>query len=47
LQLGYFAQAAGQPARARHYYELVLRSPKHEYKNSTDAKAKVALRTLK
>ncbi len=47
LQLGYFAQAAGQPARARQYYELVLKSPRHEYKNSTDAKAKVALRTLK
>ena len=47
LQLGYFAQTAGQPARARQYYELVLQSPKHEYKNSTDAKAKVALRTLR
>lgn len=47
LQLGYFAQAAGQTARARQYFELVLHSPKHEYKNSSDAKARVALRGLK
>ncbi|WP_375418810.1 tol-pal system YbgF family protein [uncultured Hymenobacter sp.] len=47
LQLGYLAQAAGQPARARQYFETVLHSPRHEYKNSTDAKAKVALRGLK
>ena len=47
LQLGYLARAAGQPARARQYFEMVLHSPKHEYKNSTDAKAKVALRGLK
>jgi hypothetical protein len=47
LQLGYFALSAGQPARAQQYFEMVLHSPKHEYKNSTDAKAKVALRGLK
>ncbi|MFD1468615.1 DUF3808 domain-containing protein [Hymenobacter caeli] len=46
LELGYLARAAGQRAQARAYFEQALRSPGHEYKNSTDAKAKLALRGL-
>jgi len=46
LELGYLARAAGQRPQARAYFEQVLHSPKHEYKNSTDAKAKLALRGL-
>ncbi|MGI4886411.1 MAG: hypothetical protein ACRYFR_15755 [Janthinobacterium lividum] len=46
LELGYLARAAGQRAQAKAYFEQVLRSPGHEYKNSTDAKAKLALRGL-
>ena len=46
LQLGYLAQAAGQREAAKSYFEQALRYPKHEYKNSTDQKAKVALRGL-
>jgi Tfp pilus assembly protein PilF len=46
LQLGYLAQAAGQRAAAKSYFEQAMRYPKHEYKNSTDQKAKVALRGL-
>jgi Tfp pilus assembly protein PilF len=46
LQLGYLAQAAGQRAAARQYFEQATRYAKHEYKNSTDQKAKVALREL-
>ncbi len=46
LELGYLARAAGQRAQARAYFEQALRSPWHEYKNSTDAKAKLALRGL-
>ena len=46
LQLGYLAQAAGQRAAARRYFEQALAYPKHEYKNSTDQKAKLALRQL-
>ncbi|WP_159437445.1 tetratricopeptide repeat protein [Hymenobacter daecheongensis] len=43
LQMGYLCQADGQLNLARVYFQKVLDSPKHEYKNSTDAKAKVAL----
>jgi len=46
LQLGYLARAAGQRAAARAYFERALRYPRHEYKNSTDQKAKLALREL-
>jgi hypothetical protein len=46
LQLGYLAQAAGQRAAARAYFEQAMAYPKHEYKNSTDQKAKLALRGL-
>ena len=47
LQLGYLAQKAGQKALARAYFEQALRYPAHEYKNSTDAKAALALRALR
>ncbi|WP_052346410.1 tetratricopeptide repeat protein [Hymenobacter swuensis] len=46
LQLGYLAQAAGQPALARQYFRQALSYPRHEYKNSTDTKAKLALKEL-
>jgi hypothetical protein len=46
LQLGYLAQAAGQRAAAKGYFERAMTYEKHEYKNSTDQKAKVALRGL-
>ncbi|UOQ71126.1 DUF3808 domain-containing protein [Hymenobacter cellulosilyticus] len=46
LQMGYLCQADGQLNMARLYFQKVLDSPKHEYKNSTDAKAKVALAAL-
>lgn len=46
LQLGYLARAAGQRTAARAYFEQALRYPRHEYKNSTDQKAKLALRGL-
>ena len=46
LQLGYLAQAAGQKAAARQYFEQAMAYPRHEYKNSTDQKAKLALRQL-
>jgi hypothetical protein len=46
LQLGYLCLAAGQRAQAKAYFEKALHSPWHEYKNSTDAKAKLALRDL-
>lgn len=47
LQQGYLAQEAGKKAQARFYFEKALRYPWHEYKNSTDAKASLALRELK
>jgi hypothetical protein len=47
LQLGYFAQEAKNPVLARSYFQKALRYPWHEYKNSTDAKANLALRELK
>jgi hypothetical protein len=46
LQLGYLSLAAGQRNRARAYFQKALRYPGHEYKNSTDAKANLALRGL-
>ena len=46
LELGYDAQANGQKMLARNYFERCLRYPWHEYKNSTDAKANLALRGL-
>ena len=46
LQLGYIAKDAGQRAAARAYFEQAMAYPKHEYKNSTDQKAKLALRQL-
>ena len=46
LQLGYLAQVAGQPALARQYFRQALSYPRHEYKNSTDTKAKLALKEL-
>lgn len=46
LELGYLALAAGQRAQAKAYFQQALHSPWHEYKNSTDAKAKLALRGL-
>ncbi|MBJ6109392.1 DUF3808 domain-containing protein [Hymenobacter sp. BT523] len=47
LQQGYMAKDAGKKAQARFYFEKALRYPWHEYKNSTDAKATLALRELK
>lgn len=47
LELGYMAQRAGKKAQARAYFEQALGYPLHEYKNSTDAKANLALRELK
>ena len=47
LQLGYMAKEAGKPELARAYFGKALRYPWHEYKNSTDAKATLALRGLK
>ena len=47
LQLGYLYQASGQKELARTYFQQALHYPKHEYKNSTDMKAKVALAELK
>lgn len=46
LELGYLSRAAGQRAQAKAYFEKALNAPWHEYKNSTDAKAKLALREL-
>ncbi|UOG72918.1 DUF3808 domain-containing protein [Hymenobacter tibetensis] len=47
LQLGYLYQAEGQRTTAKLYFEKALSYPKHEYKNSTDTKAKLALAELK
>ena len=46
LQLGYLTQAAGQRQAAKMYFEQAMAYPRHEYKNSTDQKAKLALRRL-
>ncbi|KAA9325910.1 DUF3808 domain-containing protein [Hymenobacter busanensis] len=47
LQLGYICLEAGQKAQAKVYFQKALSYSKHEYKTSTDAKAKVALAALK
>ena len=47
LQQGYLAQEAGNKVQARYYFEKALHYPWHEYKNSTDAKANLALRELR
>ena len=47
LQMGYLCLADGQVNLAKVYFQKALDSPKHEYKNSTDAKAKIALAGLK
>ncbi|WP_162910524.1 tetratricopeptide repeat protein [Hymenobacter oligotrophus] len=47
LQMGYLSQQAGQLAQAKAYFQKALGYHKHEYKTSTDAKAKVALAGLK
>jgi len=46
LQLGYLSQLAGQRSTAKLYFQKALSYPKHEYKNSTDTKAKLALKEL-
>ncbi|SNR28529.1 tetratricopeptide repeat protein [Hymenobacter mucosus] len=46
LQLGYLYQAEGQKNTAKMYFQKALSYPRHEYKNSTDTKAKLALREL-
>ena len=46
LQMGYLARQAGHADLARQCFERALRYPWHEYKNSTDAKAALALREL-
>ncbi|RSK24154.1 tetratricopeptide repeat protein [Hymenobacter metallilatus] len=46
LQLGYLYQAEGQKKAARTYFQKALSYPRHEYKNSTDTKAKLALKEL-
>ena len=47
LQLGYMAQEAGKKDLARSYFDKALHYPWHEYKNSTDTKANLALRELR
>ncbi|MHA6249279.1 tetratricopeptide repeat protein [Pontibacter sp. CAU 1760] len=46
LQLGYLALEAGKRTEARAYFNKALRFKGHAYKNSIDAKAKLALSTL-
>lgn len=46
LQLGYLYHTEGQRNTARVYFKKALSYPKHEYKNSTDTKAKLALKEL-
>ena len=46
LQQGYLAKDAGKKVQAKFYFEKALHYPWHEYKNSTDAKAILALREL-
>ncbi|MBC6989793.1 tetratricopeptide repeat protein [Hymenobacter sp. BT491] len=47
LQLGYLYQMQGQTRLAKTYFQKALTYPKHEYKNSTDTKAKLALESIK
>ncbi|SHL98169.1 tetratricopeptide repeat protein [Hymenobacter psychrotolerans] len=46
LQLGYLYQADGQTNTAKVYFRKAQSYPRHEYKNSTDTKAKLALKEL-
>ncbi|MBX0289421.1 DUF3808 domain-containing protein [Hymenobacter sp. HSC-4F20] len=46
LQLGYLYQMEGQQNMAKVYFQKALNYSRHEYKNSTDTKAKLALREL-
>ncbi|WP_161887679.1 tetratricopeptide repeat protein [Pontibacter russatus] len=43
LQLGYIYRQANQPEKAKAYFRQALRYKGHPYKNSIDAKAKLAL----
>jgi tetratricopeptide (TPR) repeat protein len=43
LQMGYICQIKNQKSKAVTYFEQALSYPKHEYKNSTDNKARAAL----
>jgi hypothetical protein len=45
--MGYICLEAGQKTQAKSYFQKVLSYGKHEYKTSTDAKAKVALASLR
>ncbi|WP_083320614.1 tetratricopeptide repeat protein [Hymenobacter glacialis] len=47
LQQGYLAQQEGNKPKARECFSKALKYPWHEYKNSTDAKANLALRELR
>ncbi|GAB3814082.1 hypothetical protein GCM10028895_06830 [Pontibacter rugosus] len=46
LQLGYIYEALHQPQQAKAFYKQALSFKNHEYKNSIDAKAKLALSTM-
>src|SRR5690606_12598596 len=46
LQLGYLALDRNDKTAAKSYFKKALSYPKHEYKNSIDSKAKIALSTL-
>ena len=46
LQLGYIYREAGKPDLAKAYFRKAMSYKDHEYKNSIDAKAKLALATL-
>ncbi|UPL51091.1 DUF3808 domain-containing protein [Hymenobacter sublimis] len=46
LQLGYLYQVEGQRNTAKVYFQKALAYPRHEYKNSTDTKAKLALKEV-
>jgi tetratricopeptide (TPR) repeat protein len=46
LQLGYIAKDQRNYPVARKYFQMALDSPKHEYKNSIDSKARSELQLL-
>jgi tetratricopeptide (TPR) repeat protein len=46
LQLGYIAKDQKKYDVARKYFQMALDSPKHEYKNSIDSKARTELQLL-
>lgn len=46
LQLGYLALDRNDKNTAKNYFKKALSYPKHEYKNSIDSKAKIALSAL-